>query len=260
MVMHTAAAIALLADPKKARHSPATILEALARIDPVNAVSLTRPIAWHSWFARGQMDGMGESKRHRYGPCRWCLSQQLAILHAASGGFVGFIETKHGCAAEFGALVGIVRTMQARGVRIVGERAAHRAGKRLLVFVARKAGASTVTLARSVGALARTTATTSTLVDSTICATLTAGGGNPMIEPLVVYGRHSGLRVFFFCSEWHPRLFASNDGRQVICRNWAGADRGRSAATVAFMLGIRPQIRDLGYSLASTCLQPCCWH
>ncbi len=65
--------------------------------------------------------------------------------------FVGFIELKPGVPPSPAHLAGIVRTMRARGVRIV-VREPHEP-ERDVAFVAGKAGASVVTLAASVGAL-----------------------------------------------------------------------------------------------------------
>ena len=65
--------------------------------------------------------------------------------------FAGFIETKPGVPPSPAHLAGIVRTMRARGVRIV-VREPHEP-ERDVAFVAAKAGASVVTLAASVGAL-----------------------------------------------------------------------------------------------------------
>jgi ABC-type Zn uptake system ZnuABC Zn-binding protein ZnuA len=64
---------------------------------------------------------------------------------------VGFIEAKPGVPPSPAHLAGLVRTMQARGVRIV-VREPHEP-KRDVEFVANKAGAAVVTLAASVGAL-----------------------------------------------------------------------------------------------------------
>ena len=68
--------------------------------------------------------------------------------------FVGFIETKPGVPPSPAHLAGIIRTMQARGARIVVREPQE--PERDVAFVARKAGASTVTLAASVGALPNT--------------------------------------------------------------------------------------------------------
>ena len=65
--------------------------------------------------------------------------------------FVGFIEVKPGVPPSPAHLAGIVRTMRARGVRIV-VREPHEP-ERDVAFVAGKAGAAVVTLAASVGAL-----------------------------------------------------------------------------------------------------------
>ena len=65
--------------------------------------------------------------------------------------FVGFIETKPGVPPSPAHLAAIIRTMRARGVRIV-VREPHEP-KRDVAFVAGKADASVVTLAASVGAL-----------------------------------------------------------------------------------------------------------
>ena len=65
--------------------------------------------------------------------------------------FIGFIETKPGVPPGPAHLAGIVRTMQARGARIVIREPQE--PERDVAFVARSAGASIVTLAASVGAL-----------------------------------------------------------------------------------------------------------
>src|SRR6185436_12045172 len=69
--------------------------------------------------------------------------------------FVGFIELKPGVPPSAAHLAGLVRTMRARGVRVV-VREPHEP-KRDVDFVASKAGASVVTLAASVGALPQAT-------------------------------------------------------------------------------------------------------
>lgn len=142
-------------DPKNAEIITGTILEALERIDPENA-------------ARYEANRLAFLIRLRAKLTEW--ETKLAPLKAMPIvayhnswpyfarrfrlDFVGFIETKPGVPPSPSHLAGIIQTMQVRGVRIV-VREPHEP-ERDVVFVARKSGASVVTLAASVGALPRT--------------------------------------------------------------------------------------------------------
>ena len=139
-------------DPKNAEIVTATILEALARIDPANAAGyeanrsaflarLQAKLA--EWEARlAPLKAMPIVAYHNSWPY---FARRFRL------DFVGFIEVKPGVPPSPSHLAGIVRTMRARGVRIV-VREPHEP-KRDVAFVASKAGASIVTLAASVGAL-----------------------------------------------------------------------------------------------------------
>src|ERR1700754_1266592 len=139
-------------DPKNAEIVTATILEALARIDPENAVQyeanreafLVRLRAklteWESRLA--PLQAMPIVAFHNSWPY---FARRFRL------DFMGFIETKPGVPPSPPHLAGIVRTMQPRGARIVVREPQE--PERDVVFVARKAGASIVTLAASVGAL-----------------------------------------------------------------------------------------------------------
>jgi ABC-type Zn uptake system ZnuABC Zn-binding protein ZnuA len=139
-------------DPKNAEIITATILEALARIDPVNAaryeanrsaflVSLRAKLA--EWEARlAPLKAMPIVAYHNSWPY---FARRFRL------DFAGFIETKPGVPPSPAHLAAIIRTMRARGVRIV-VREPHEP-KRDVAFVAGKAGAAVVTLAASVGAL-----------------------------------------------------------------------------------------------------------
>jgi ABC-type Zn uptake system ZnuABC Zn-binding protein ZnuA len=139
-------------DPRNAEIVTGTILEALARIDPENA-------------ARYEANRLAFLARLQAKLAEWesRLSPLTAVPMVAFHNswpyfarrfrldFIGFIETKPGVPPSPAHLAGIVRTMQARGVRIVVRKPQE--PERDVAFVARKAGASTVTLAASVGAL-----------------------------------------------------------------------------------------------------------
>jgi ABC-type Zn uptake system ZnuABC Zn-binding protein ZnuA len=142
-------------DPKNAEIITATILEALARIDPANAAHyeanrqafiarLNEKLA--EWETKlGSLKTMPIVAYHNSWPY---FARRFRL------DFVGFIETKPGVPPSPSHLAGIVRTMRARGVRIV-VREPHEP-ERDVAFVASKSGASVVTLAASVGALPRT--------------------------------------------------------------------------------------------------------
>lgn len=139
-------------DPKNAEIITGTILEALARIDPENALRYegnrmaflerlrTRLAEWESKLA--PLRAMPMVAFHN----RWPYFARRFRLD-----FIGFIETKAGVPPGPAHLAGIVRTMQARGARIVVREPQE--PERDVAFVARNAGASIVTLAASVGAL-----------------------------------------------------------------------------------------------------------
>jgi ABC-type Zn uptake system ZnuABC Zn-binding protein ZnuA len=159
-------------DPKNAEVITATILETLARIDPGNAASyeanraaflarLQAKLA--EWEARlaplKAMPLVGYHNSWPYFARRFRLD------------FVGFIETKPGVPPSPAHLAKIVRTMRARGVRMV-VREPHEP-QRDVDFVAGKAGAKVVTLAASVGALPQA-ADYIALFDANVAALLAA--------------------------------------------------------------------------------------
>jgi ABC-type Zn uptake system ZnuABC Zn-binding protein ZnuA len=139
-------------DPKNAEIITGTILEALARVDPANtahyeanrAAFLVRLRAkLTEWEARlAPLKATPMVAYHNSWPY---LARRFRL------DFVGFIETKPGVPPSPAHLAAIIRTMRARGVRIV-IREPHEP-KRDVAFVAGKADASVVTLAASVGAL-----------------------------------------------------------------------------------------------------------
>lgn len=139
-------------DPRNAEIVTGTILEALARIDPANAASyeanrsaflIRLQAKMTEWEAKlAPLKAMPIVAYHNSWPY---FARRFRL------DFVGFIETKPGVPPSPSHLAGIVRTMRARGVRIV-VREPHEP-KRDVEFVASKAGASVVTLAASVGAL-----------------------------------------------------------------------------------------------------------
>jgi ABC-type Zn uptake system ZnuABC Zn-binding protein ZnuA len=139
-------------DPKNAEIITGTILETLARIDSANAASYEANRA--AFLARLQSK-LAEWEA-KLAPLK---AMPLVAYHNSWPYFarrfrldlVGFIETKPGVPPSPSHLAGIVRTMQARGVRVV-IREPHEP-KRDVDFVANKAGAKVVTLAASVGAL-----------------------------------------------------------------------------------------------------------
>jgi ABC-type Zn uptake system ZnuABC Zn-binding protein ZnuA len=139
-------------DPKNAEIITATILEALARIDPAHAAGYeanrsafllrlqTKLTEWEEKLA--PLKAMPIVAYHNSWPY---FARRFRL------DFVGFIEVKPGVPPSPAHLAGIVRTMRARGVRIVVREPQE--PKRDVAFVAGKAGASIVTLAASVGAL-----------------------------------------------------------------------------------------------------------
>jgi ABC-type Zn uptake system ZnuABC Zn-binding protein ZnuA len=142
-------------DPKNAELITATILEALARIDPVNAANYeanrqaflarlqTKLADWEARLA--PFKAMPVVAYHNSWPY---FARRFRL------DLVGFIELKPDVPPSPSHLAEIVRTMRARGVKIV-VREPHEP-ERDVAFVANKAGASIVTLAASVGALPMT--------------------------------------------------------------------------------------------------------
>jgi ABC-type Zn uptake system ZnuABC Zn-binding protein ZnuA len=143
-------------DPKNAEVITATILDALTRLDPANAAAYqanrqaflakleTKLAEWEAKLA--PLRAMPIVAYHNSWPY---FARRFRL------DFVGFIELKPGVPPSPAHLAGLVRTMQARGVRIV-VREPHEP-QRDVAFVAGKAGASVVTLAASVGALPQAT-------------------------------------------------------------------------------------------------------
>jgi len=142
-------------DPKNAEIITGTIFEALARIDPTNAagyeanrqVFLARlRVKLEEWEKKlAPLKAMPIVAYHNSWPY---FARRFRL------DFVDFIEIKPGVPPSPSHLAGIVKTMRARGVRIV-VREPHEP-ERDTAFVASKVGASIVTLAASVGALPRT--------------------------------------------------------------------------------------------------------
>jgi ABC-type Zn uptake system ZnuABC Zn-binding protein ZnuA len=141
-------------DPKSAETITATILEALARIDPANAATYeanrqafltrlnTKLAEWESRLsALKTVPIVAYHNSWPYFARRFRLD------------VIGFIETKPGVPPSPSHLAGIVREMRARGARIVVREPQE--PERDVAFVASKAGAQVVTLAASVGALPR---------------------------------------------------------------------------------------------------------
>ena len=139
-------------DPRNAEIVTGTILEALARIDPDNA-------------ARYEANRMAFLDRLRAKLTEWeskltpLRTMPMVAFHNSWPyfarrfrlEFIGFIETRPGVPPGPAHLAGIVRTMQARGARFVVRQS--REPERDVAFVARKTGATIVTMAASVGAL-----------------------------------------------------------------------------------------------------------
>jgi ABC-type Zn uptake system ZnuABC Zn-binding protein ZnuA len=161
-------------DPKNAEIITGTILEALARIDPANAtlyeanrlaflVRLRAKLAeWESKLA--PLKAMPIVAYHNSWPY---FARRFRL------DFVGFIETKPGVPPSPAHLAGIIKTMRARGVRIVVREPQE--PERDVAFVAGKAGASIVTLAASVGALPQT-GDYIALIDANVAALTSAAG------------------------------------------------------------------------------------
>ena len=139
-------------DPKNAEVITGTILETLSRLDPANAARYeanraaflaTLQAKLAEWEAKlAPLKAMPMVAYHNSWPY---FARRFRL------DFVAFIEVKPGVPPSPSHLAGIVRTMRARGIRIV-VREPHEP-KRDVEFVADKAGAKVVTLAASVGAL-----------------------------------------------------------------------------------------------------------
>ena len=139
-------------DPANAEIMTGTILEALTRLDPANAATYdrnrsafldrlrTRLATWEARLA--PLKGMPIVAYHN----SWPYFARRFRLDLA-----GFVETKPGVPPSPSHLAGIIETMRTRGIRIVVREPQE--PDRDIAFVARKAGASVVTLAASVGAL-----------------------------------------------------------------------------------------------------------
>jgi zinc/manganese transport system substrate-binding protein/zinc transport system substrate-binding protein len=161
-------------DPKNAEIVTGSILEALARIDPENAAHYeanrlaflvrlqTKLAEWESRLA--PLRTMPIVAFHNSWPY---FARRFRL------DFIGFIETKPGVPPSPAHLAGIVHTMQARGARIIVREPQE--PERDVAFVARNAGASTVTLAASVGALPNT-GDYIALFDANVAALTTAAG------------------------------------------------------------------------------------
>jgi ABC-type Zn uptake system ZnuABC Zn-binding protein ZnuA len=142
-------------DPKNAEIITSTILETLARRDPVNAAAYeanrlaflarleTKLSEWETKLA--PLKAVPLVAYHNSWPY---FARRFRL------DFVGFLETKPGVPPSPSHLAGILQTMRARAVRIVVREPYQ--PERDVAFVAGKAGASVVTLAASVGALPQT--------------------------------------------------------------------------------------------------------
>jgi zinc/manganese transport system substrate-binding protein/zinc transport system substrate-binding protein len=143
-------------DPKNAEIITGNILEALARLDPDNAaVYEANRLAF---LAR--LDAKLREWEDKLAPLR---AMPLVAYHNSWPyfarrfrlDFIGFIESKPGVPPSPSHLAGIIEAMQARGVKLVVREPQE--PERDLAFVARKAGATIVVLAASVGALPQAT-------------------------------------------------------------------------------------------------------
>jgi len=142
-------------DPKNAEIITATILEALARIDPANAAAYeaNRQVFMARLNAKlteweAKLDSLKTMPIVAYHNSWPYFARRFRL------DFVGFIETKPGVPPSPAHLAGIVQTMRARGVRILVREPQE--PERDVAFVANKTGASVVTLAASVDALPQT--------------------------------------------------------------------------------------------------------
>jgi ABC-type Zn uptake system ZnuABC Zn-binding protein ZnuA len=142
-------------DPRNAEIITSTILEALVRCDSPNVATYeanrlaflarlkNRLSAWETKLA--PLSAMPLVAYHNSWPY---FARRFRL------DFVGFLETKPGVPPSPSHLAGLIRTMRARGVRVVVREPYQ--PERDVAFVAGKAGASVVTLAASVGALPQT--------------------------------------------------------------------------------------------------------
>jgi zinc/manganese transport system substrate-binding protein/zinc transport system substrate-binding protein len=139
-------------DPENAEIITATLLEALARIDPDHVSDYEarrtafvarlheRLAAWQAALA--PLKGMPIVAYHNSWPY-FARRFRLDLLD--------FIETKPGVPPSPSHLAGLIQTMRARGARLVIREPID--PERDVAFVAGKAGATVATLAASVGAL-----------------------------------------------------------------------------------------------------------
>jgi ABC-type Zn uptake system ZnuABC Zn-binding protein ZnuA len=162
-------------DPKNAEIITGTILEALARIDPTNATSYENNRL--AFLARLQAKlGEWEAKLAPFKAMPIVADHNSWPYFARRFrlDFVGFIEIKPGVPPSPAHLAGVIKTMRERGVRFVVREPQE--PERDVTFVARKAGASVLVLAPSVGALPRTGDYVS-LFDTNIEALVSASAG-----------------------------------------------------------------------------------
>jgi ABC-type Zn uptake system ZnuABC Zn-binding protein ZnuA len=139
-------------DPRNAEFITATILEALARIDPANAANYQANR--QAFLARLQArlaEWEARLAPYKAIPIVAYHNSWPYFARRFRLDFVGFIELKANVPPSPSHLAGIIGTMRARDVRIV-VREPHEP-ERDVAFVASKAGAAIVTLAASVGAL-----------------------------------------------------------------------------------------------------------
>jgi ABC-type Zn uptake system ZnuABC Zn-binding protein ZnuA len=143
-------------DPRNAEIITGTILEALARLDPAHVESYAANRAVFLARLQAKMTEWEEKLASlRAMPIVAYHNSWPYFARRFRLDFVAFIETRPGVPPSPAHLAGIVRTMRARGVRMV-VREPHEP-ERDVAFVAGKAGASVVTLAASVGAVPKAT-------------------------------------------------------------------------------------------------------
>jgi ABC-type Zn uptake system ZnuABC Zn-binding protein ZnuA len=139
-------------DPRNAEIITASILDALARIDPSHAASYTaNRVAFLARLETKLSQWEAALAPARRAPIVAYHNSWPYFARRFRLDFVGFIETKPGVPPSPSHLAGLIQTMRARGARIV-VREPHEP-ERDIAFVTGKAGAQVVTLAASVGAL-----------------------------------------------------------------------------------------------------------
>ena len=139
-------------DPKNAEIVTGSILEALARIDPANtAIYDANRLAFLSRLDRKLKDWEGQLAALSGVPLVAYHNSWPYFARRFRLDFVGYVEPKPGVPPSPAHLASLIKTMSARGARII-VRQPHEPEKDV-TFVAKRTGSDVAVLAASVGAL-----------------------------------------------------------------------------------------------------------